>query len=89
MEGTPSGALKFTYYAMAEYLSIVFEGFCFTNTKSWNAPEPGLGVILSESLKPSFLYLCISILRQVKRNRQVYLYFACLEIKVFAPCLWY
>ena len=33
MEGTPSGVLKFTYYAMAEYLSVVLEGFCFTYTK--------------------------------------------------------
>ena len=33
--------------------------------------------------KAFFLYLCI--LRKVKGHRQVYLYFACLEIKVFAP----
>ena len=32
MEGTLSGVLKFAYYAMAEHLSVVFEGFCFTHT---------------------------------------------------------
>ena len=33
VEGTLSGVLKFTYYAMAEYLSVVLEGLCFTYTK--------------------------------------------------------
>ena len=38
------------------YLSVVYEGFCFTNTKLWNAPEPGLRVFHFAPLKPSFLY---------------------------------
>ena len=60
MEGTPSGVLMLIYYAMAEYLSVVLEGFCFTYTKLWNAPKPGSGVFLFASLKPYFLSLCIS-----------------------------
>ena len=42
--------------AMAGYLSVVLEGFCFTYTKLLNAPKPGPGVFLFASLKPYFYH---------------------------------
>ena len=69
---------------MAGYLSVVLEGFCFTYTKLLNAPKPGHGVFFC-IFKALFFILIDIVLRQVKGHRQVYLYFACIEIKVFGP----